>query len=69
MATIEIKRSLEFYEKLFREKNKLNWDEVCQVAAKFLPLLRRDWPEFCKELNGMPSRPLDTITPDMSCST
>ncbi|MCJ1308248.1 hypothetical protein MMC25_001901 [Agyrium rufum] len=52
-ATEAIKRSILFYSKLFEENCKLEWDDVCQVASKFLPFLRQEWPWLCEEMNGV----------------
>ena len=51
-AKEEIGRSIKFYAGLFKQTAKLSWDEVCQTAAKFLPYLRREWPQYVEEMNG-----------------
>ena len=49
---MEISRSIKFYAGLFQETAKMSWDDVCQTASKFLPYLRREWPEYVEEMNG-----------------
>ena len=51
---VEVKRSLDFYERLFLETAALTWSEVCDVAMKFEPLLRENWDIFCEEMEGKP---------------
>ncbi|MCJ1389990.1 hypothetical protein MMC18_002848 [Xylographa bjoerkii] len=52
-AATEIHRALGFYESLFKRLTKLSWDEVCHEAAKFLPLLEKDWPHYVDEIKGV----------------
>ena len=49
---MEILRSIKFYAGLFQETAKMSWDDVCHTASKFLPYLRREWPEYVEEMNG-----------------
>ena len=52
-AAEEIQRGLIFYNDLFKSTTKLSWEEVTEIAVKFLPLLQHDWPQYLEELEGM----------------
>ena len=54
-AKIEIERGLRFYGNLFKETAKLSWPDVCDVAAKFEPLLKEKWPSYVEEMRGVAS--------------
>lgn len=54
-AKIEIERGLHFYGILFKETAKLSWHDVCNVAAKFEPLLKEKWPSYVEEMRGVAS--------------
>lgn len=51
-AKAEIDRGLAFYSELFQKRSGLSWSEVCDVAAKFEPMLQRNWPQYCEEMRG-----------------
>ena len=52
-AKIEIERGLRFYEAFFQKTSNLSWSQACDTAAKFEPLLSKDWPDYCAEMKGM----------------
>lgn len=55
-AKVEIDRGLLFYQDSFQKAAGLSWSEVCDTAAKFEPLLRREWKGYCGEMEGMLGR-------------
>ncbi len=57
-AKVEIDRGLGFYRELFQNTSGLSWPEVCDVAAKFEPVLQKGWPQYCEEMRGRLARQL-----------
>ena len=52
-AKTEVHGSLAFYGAFFKQRTKLGWPEVRNVARQFLPLLESDYPEYVEEMRGV----------------
>ncbi len=55
-AKTHIERCIEFYASLFQETSKLDWPEVQDIAGSFSEHIKKTWPEYHEEMQGMPNR-------------
>lgn len=52
-AKAHIERALKFYEDLFQEKSKMDWNQVKEFALKYQPFLESNWPNYVSEMRGV----------------
>ncbi|KAK6383840.1 hypothetical protein LTS17_003132 [Exophiala oligosperma] len=52
-AKTEVHGSIAFYESFFKERAKLSWPQVCDVARAFVPLLETSYPDYLEEMKGV----------------
>jgi hypothetical protein len=52
-AKLPIGRSIIFYQRLFKSKCKMDWEEVQQFALKYQPYLQENWPQYVSEMEGV----------------
>ncbi|KIX02326.1 uncharacterized protein Z518_08267 [Rhinocladiella mackenziei CBS 650.93] len=52
-AKPEVHGSIAFYSAFFKERTKLSWAEVRDVARGFLPWLEGSYPEYIEEMKGV----------------
>jgi isopenicillin-N N-acyltransferase-like protein len=41
-----------FYTDFFKTTAKLEWDAVCDVASRWIPLLEKSYPQYVDEMRG-----------------
>jgi len=44
---------MNFYAGLFQSSAKMEWPKVQELAMSFEPVLRRKWPAYLEEMNGI----------------
>ncbi|KAI9695476.1 MAG: hypothetical protein M1820_008578 [Bogoriella megaspora] len=54
-ASAQIQSGLQFYQSLFEKQCRLNWNQVCDTALKFLPFLESRHPDLVEEMKGVAS--------------
>lgn len=54
-AQAQIKRSISFYQALFKDKSKMDWNEVTPWAEQYMPYLTALWPHYVSEMRGVAS--------------
>lgn len=52
-ATVEIARSITFYQKLFQKNCSMDWETVKSFALKYQPYLSSSWPQYVEEMEGV----------------
>ncbi|KIW56362.1 hypothetical protein PV05_05027 [Exophiala xenobiotica] len=52
-AKTHIERCIEFYASLFQETSKLDWPEVQDIAGSFSEHIKKTWPEYHEEMQGV----------------
>lgn len=52
-AKEHIGRAIKFYESLFREKSKMDWETVKLFGLKYQPYLEANWPQYISEMRGV----------------
>ena len=45
--------SIAFYGAFFKQRTKLEWPEVREVAKRFLPFIESSYPEYVEEMQGV----------------
>ncbi|EED17418.1 Acyl-coenzyme A:6-aminopenicillanic-acid-acyltransferase 40 kDa form, putative [Talaromyces stipitatus ATCC 10500] len=53
IAKEQVAGSLKFYQAYFLLKSQMDWATAKAHAAKFLPLLQKDWPHYEEEIRGI----------------
>ncbi|KIW19909.1 hypothetical protein PV08_00484 [Exophiala spinifera] len=54
-AKTEVHGSIAFYEAFFKERTKLSWPQVRDVARAFVPFLEMSYPDYLEEMKGVAS--------------
>ncbi|KAK6396801.1 hypothetical protein LTR65_008699 [Meristemomyces frigidus] len=52
-AKVQVSRSMKFYAGMFQETAKMSWPKVQDLAMTFEPVMRRKWPAYLEEMNGV----------------
>jgi len=52
-AKLQISRCIDFYADLFLKSAKKNWHEVRELAMMFEPTIRKNWPAYLEEMEGI----------------
>ncbi|KAF2433985.1 AAT-domain-containing protein [Tothia fuscella] len=52
-ASLQISRTLKFYEQKFKDNSNLTWPEVEETALKFTPFLNSKFPDCLSEMEGI----------------
>ncbi|KAK5171367.1 uncharacterized protein LTR77_004511 [Saxophila tyrrhenica] len=52
-ATSQVHGTIAFYTSMFQTSSKLEWPQVRQIAMDFEPNLRRKWPRYVDEMQGL----------------
>ena len=52
-AKAQIGRGIKFYQKLFQEKCRMDWEEVKSFGLKYQPYLETNWPQCVDEMRGV----------------
>jgi isopenicillin-N N-acyltransferase-like protein len=66
-AKTHIERSIDFYASVFQDTSKLDWPQVQDIAGSFSEHIKKTWPEYHEEMQGMRNRS-DSDTKER-CST
>ena len=52
-AKEHITRCIKFYQNLFQEKCKMDWEDVKAFGLKYQPYLEANWPQYIDEMRGV----------------
>ncbi|ETI27535.1 hypothetical protein G647_09726 [Cladophialophora carrionii CBS 160.54] len=52
-AKTQVHGSIAFYGAFFKERTKLAWSEVRDVASRFVPFIESAYPEYVEEMHGV----------------
>ncbi|KAJ9606917.1 hypothetical protein H2200_008928 [Cladophialophora chaetospira] len=52
-AKTEVHGSVAFYGAFFKQRTKLGWPEVREVAKQFMPFIESSYPEYIEEMQGV----------------
>ena len=49
---VQVSRTIDFYAGMFKEISRMDWNQVRDLAMKFEPVIRREWPYYLEEMKG-----------------